>query len=480
MSEPSLKQKTAKGLFWGGLSNVTQQLLSLVFGIFLARLLNATDYGMVSMLTVFMVVAAALQESGFTNTLANKREVKHEDYNAVFWFSTLVGLILYILLFCAAPLIARFFGEPDLIPLARFLFIGFLISSSATAHNAVLFRNLMVKQKAIAQIMALLVSGSVGVLMALNGMSYWGIAAQNVVYIAVVNICLWYFSPWRPTLNIDFRPLKSMFAFSSKIMVTNVFLQVNNNIFSLLLGRFFSSAEVGYYGQANKWNNMGLSTITGMVNGVAQPVLAEVSGQLQRQVNVFRKMLRFTAFVSFPAMFGLALVAHELIVIAITDKWSHSIPLLQLLCIWGAFFPIQSLYTNLIISKGKSNIYMWNTIILGILQIIVITCVYPYGIHHMVVVFVIINLCWMFVWHYFVWKLVGLRLFDALKDILPYVVLAGGVMLLTCYLTRGIENIYLMFVAKIAIAAVLYCLCCCRSVVFRESVQYLCRRGKNE
>lgn len=398
MSE-SLKEKTAKGLFWGGFSNGIQQLLNLFFGIFLARLLNADDYGMVGMLTIFIAVAGTLQESGFTNALTNKREVTHKDYNAVFWFSTLTGITMYILLFLSAPLIADFYDKPELVPLARYLFIGFLISSSATAHNAVLFKNLMVKQKAMSQIIALTLSGIIGVIMAFNGMTYWGIATQSVVYILVVTICFWHFSPWRPTLNIDFRPLKSMFGFSSKILVTNIFTQINNNIFSVLLGKFFSEAEVGYYTQANKWNTMGHSLITGMVSGVAQPVLTEVANDAGRQRNVFRKMLRFTAFISFPAMFGLALIAHELIVISVTDKWLDSVPILQLLCIWGAFLPILSLYSNLIISKGKSDIYMWNTIALGILQVIVILLAYPYGIHTMIVAFVTVNIVWMLVWH---------------------------------------------------------------------------------
>ena len=374
MSE-SLKEKTAKGLFWGGFSNGIQQLLNLFFGIFLARLLNADDYGMVGMLTIFIAVAGTLQESGFTNALTNKREVTHKDYNAVFWFSTLTGITMYILLFLSAPLIADFYDKPELVPLARYLFIGFLISSSATAHNAVLFKNLMVKQKAMSQIIALTLSGIIGVIMAFNGMTYWGIATQSVVYILVVTICFWHFSPWRPTLNIDFRPLKSMFGFSSKILVTNIFTQINNNIFSVLLGKFFSEAEVGYYTQANKWNTMGHSLITGMVSGVAQPVLTEVANDAGRQRNVFRKMLRFTAFISFPAMFGLALIAHELIVISVTDKWLDSVPILQLLCIWGAFLPILSLYSNLIISKGKSDIYMWNTIALGISALSLCFCV---------------------------------------------------------------------------------------------------------
>lgn len=480
MSEPSLKEKTAKGLLWGGFSNGLQQLLNLLFGIVLGRILDASDYGMVGMLTIFTVIAGAIQESGFTNALVNKQNVDHKDYNAVFWFSTLIGVTMYILLFFSAPLIADFYHKPELIPLARFVFLGFLISSSATAHNAVLFKNLMVKQKAIAQITALAISGITGVILALSGMGYWGYAAQGLVYVAVANLGFWYFSPWRPTLHIDFKPLKGMFGFSSKILVTNIFTQINNNIFSVLLGRFFSTSEVGYYTQANKWNNMGYSFITGMVNGVAQPILTEVSDAPGRQLNVFRKMLRFTAFISFPAMFGLALIARELIVISVTEKWADSIPILQLLCIWGAFIPIQSLYSNLIISKGKSNLYMWNTLLLGVLQIVVILLSYPYGVQTMIMASVVINLFWMLVWQYFVWQQIRFSLWNALKDIVPFAACAAGTILVTYYLTRSIENIYLIFAAKIIIAIALYTLLMwgSKSVVFKESVQYLRKKRK--
>lgn len=142
----------------------------------------------------------------------------------------------------------------------------------------------MVKQKTMAQIPALLLSGTVGVLMAYNGMSYWGIATQTLTFITVVNLSFWYFSPWRPTFHINFRPLKSMFGFSSKILVTNIFTQANNNILSTLLGRFSSEQEVGYYTQSNKWNTMGYSFISGTVSSVAQPVLTEVSNDPARPV----------------------------------------------------------------------------------------------------------------------------------------------------------------------------------------------------
>jgi len=228
-------------------------------------MLDSTDYGMIGMLAIFTAVANSIQESGFTAALANKQTFRHEDYNAVFWFSFLMGASLYLLLFFCAPFIAAFYKTPQLIPLSRFLFLGFLISSCGTAHNAVLFKKLMVKEKAKATITALLCSGTIGIVMAYNRMAFWGLAVQQITYIFIANALLWYFSPWRPTFSFNFKPIREMLPFSSKLLITNVFHYINDNIFSVLLGRFYTSQDVGYYTQANKWTNMGFSLISKMI-----------------------------------------------------------------------------------------------------------------------------------------------------------------------------------------------------------------------
>ena len=473
-----LKEKTAKGLFWGGLSNGVQQLLNLIFGIFLARLLTPADYGMVGMLAIFSLIAATLQESGFTAALANKKEVSHRDYNAVFWFSVLTGCTLYLLLFFASPLIASFYEIPELTPLARYSFLGFLISSFGVAQNAYLFRNLMVKQKSISLIVALLVSGCVGVTMAYFGFAYWGIATQSIVYIATINLCYLYFSPWRPTFNIDFSPIRSMFVFSSKLLLTNIFKHLNDHILTIILGKYYSDKDAGYFSQAHKWNYMGHSLISGMVNGVAQPVLVSTGDERERLQRVFRKMLRFTAFIAFPAMWGLALIVPELIPIAITDKWLPCVPILQILCIGGAFIPIITLYTNMIISRGRSDIYMFGTIAIGLIQMLVMWLLHPYGMQRMVVVYVILNSCWLLVWHYFVWREIKLSLLSALKDLLPFAVITAMVLFATYHLTACIANAYLLMLSKIVVAALLYMgiMWLSGAKIFKESIQFLFKR----
>ncbi len=478
----TLKEKTARGLLWGAVSNGAQQVLNLLFGIALARLLNDTDYGMVGMLTIFTATAGTLQESGFTAALANRKEVRHADYNAVFWFSLLMGAGMYILLFFLSPLIADFYGDQRLTPLARYVFLGFLIASTGTAHHAYLFRNLMVKQKAMAQVPALIISGAAGVAMAWAGMSYWGIATQTLVYIALTNLAYWRLSSWRPTLQWDFHPLREMFGFSSRLLVTNLFTQVSNNLLSALLGRFFTPGAVGQYTQSAKWNTMGYSFVSGMISSVAQPVLTEASDARSHQLKVLRKMQRFAAFLSFPAMLGLALTAEELIVIAITDKWLPCVPILQTLCLWGAFVPIITLYTNLIISKGWSGIYMWNTIVLSLTQIVLLIVCHSHGIQVMVTCFVCVNIGWLSVWHHFVKRVVGLTLWMAAKDILPFALIALGTTLLAWYATQDIGNIYLRFIGKVAAGAAGYMavMWFSRAKIFKDCISFIINRKNKQ
>lgn len=480
MSQSTLKEKTAKGLFWGGFSNGMQQVLNLVFGIFLGRLLDRSDYGMVGLLTIFSAVAAALQEGGFISALTNRKNATHRDYNAVFWFSLLCSVTFYIILFLCAPLIARFFSIAELVPLSRVLFLSFVISSLSIAPRACLFKNLKIRETTVISLTALAVSGVVGITLAANGFAYWGLAFQSLSFVTMVTLLNFYFSRWRPSLHIDFRPIREMIGFSSKLLVTNLFTILNNNLFSVVLGKFYSPKEVGDFTQANKWNGMGHTLITNMINGIAQPVFTSIADDRERQLNVFRKLLRFTAFVSFPAMFGLSLVSKELIVITITEKWLSSAAILQLLCVWGAFIPITCLFSNLVISRGHSSVYMWNTICLSLLQLVAACAMYPFGLEWMLRVFVAIHIGWLFVWLWFVHREIGLTLKHLLKDISPYLFLSALLTVSAHYLTRSIGNLYLSMAVKVVGVAAVYALVLWKlqSVIFRESVQFLLKRSR--
>ena len=474
----SLKERTAKGLLWGAVNNVTSQLLSVAIGIVLGRLLSPAEYGMVGMLAIFTAIAGSLQESGFTAALTNMKQATHRDYNAVFWFSTLMSVALYGVLYLSAPLIASYFRQPGLVPLSRLVFASLLMAGLGTAHAAYMFRNMMNREKALIGFAALTGSGIVGIALALGGYSYWSLAWQQFAYITIVNLGRLLYVRWHPSLHVDLSPIRRMFGFSSKILLTNIMNQANSNLLSFVFGRLFTAGAVGSYTQAAKWNMMGHSLIPGTIQQVAQPVLASINDEENRQLKVFRKMLRFTAMLSMPALFGLGLIA-DFIVLLLGDHWADSVMLLRILCVSGAFMPIHTLYQNLFISHGRSDTYMWCTAAQIAAQLAVIVAFSTRGgLGLMVTAYTVLMVSWTAVWQLLAHRLTGLRLRDVLKDILPFMLAAIGCTAAAYVGTADISQPVLSIALRILITAVLYILVMKISgaKIFDECIQFLFHR----
>ncbi len=476
----NLKEKTAQGLFWAFLSSGGMQLLNLIIGIFLARLLSPGEYGIVGMLAIFTLLAGNLQDSGFGVALVNIKDIKHNDYNSVFWFNVGISLLLYLILYLCAPLIASFFHQPCLVSLSRFVFLGFIIASLCISPNAMLVRNLKMKEKAITSLSALLISGTVAVVMALKGFSYWSLATQQVLYNVIICFGRYYYTRWHPTFKVDFTPVKQVFSFSYKVLITAILTTINNNVLTVIFGRLFPAQAVGNFTQANKWNIMANQLVTNTVAQVAQPVLTRVGDDNERQRRVFGKMLRFTAFMAFPAMFGLALVAPQLIIATIGEKWAESIPLLQVLCISGAFIPLYTVYQNLFLSQGKSDTYMWLTITQIAIMLIAVLACHWLGIMAMVIAFAGINVLWILAWQLFAYRLIGYRLTSMLRDLLPFMFIALAVMGVTYFVTLPVSNIYLLLLLRIILAIALYALTMklLRARIFEECIEFIKSRIK--
>ena len=572
----TLKEKTAKGLLWGGLNSTVQQLLGIVFGIILARQLNQSDFGMIAMISIFSLIGNDLQNSGFKTALANLREPTDRDYNSVFWFNILMGGSIYLVLFLCAPLIARFYHVPELTALARYAFLGIVFASFGTAQSAWLFKNLRAKQQAKAGMVAVLLSSSVAVVMAYMGFAYWALATQTNLYILTCTLLYWHYSPWRPTMQGPsdcsnaasqrskfkvqgpsdgsnaasqrskfkvqgskadeqrstpstpnclsarraatlssertlnsklstirdvLRPALKMFRFSVKLLISQVLTDVNNNILNILIGRFYGRHDTGNYNQAFQWSTKGSNIIQNMVQQVAQPVLVSVDNEHERQLRILRKMMRFAAFLSFPLLFGLSLVSHEFIVTLLGEKWAESAAYLRLLAIASAFLPLSTLLANVVITKGRSNIFMYVNLTLACLQTLTMLAIYHFHLSlpslsqlstlsqpllnpfstapqalsqlstlntqlmTMVLAFTALTILWFFVWGFFARRLAGYRFRMLLSDVLPFLLTAAAVMLATGFLTSQLSTVSQLstlnsqlsiLLARIILAALLY------------------------
>jgi O-antigen/teichoic acid export membrane protein len=292
--------------------------------------------------------------------------------------------------------------------------------------------------------------------MACNGWAYWSLAWQQVLFISVGIIMRYYFTRWIPTFPVDFSPIRNMFRFSSKLLLTNMLTVTSQNVLTFIFGKLLPISVVGQFSQANKWNTMANSFISGTMNSVAQPVFANAGDDMGRQERVFRKMLRFASFLSFPLMLGLALVAHEFILVTVGPKWEPCVPLLRILCIGGAFLPLQSLYHNFIISRGRSDFYLYLVTIQILLQIGLTLSLASLGITAMVAAFSALNVCFTICWHYAMRRLCPLSTLTALKDTAPFALIALGCMVVVHYITLWADILWLRLALRIVIAALLY------------------------
>ena len=458
-SSQPLKERTEKSLFWSMLNNGTLQLLNILFGVVLARLLTPGDYGIVGVLTIFTLIAGNLQSSGFTQALINLKPPKPEDYNSVFWFNVIVSVVLYTILWFCAPLIAAFFHQPVLVDVSRFVFLAFLISSLGIAHAAYMSKNMMNREIAIINLIALLCSGATGIILAFNGYAYWSLAWQQVIYITVLNIGRYYFVKWRPIFKIDFGPVKRMFGFAVKILFTNIINTLSGQILTFIFGRFFPITQVGNFTQANKWNTQANTFVSGTLTQVVQTVLVSVNDDKERQKRIFRKMIRFTAFVAFPVMLGLALVANEFVIVVLGNKWLDCIPLLQVLCMAGAFIPFYTVYQHLAIGCNRGDLYLWCNVGQIVLQIgLILLCyhLFSQSIIVVVTVYSIFMILWLAAWQVAAKHLINLKWSEAFLDIVPFLLITVVVFTITYFATLFIHNNVLLLITKVILGAALY------------------------
>lgn len=458
MEDSSLKKKAAAGVFWAGVSNLVTQFLNMVFGIVLARILLPEDYGVVGMLTIFTSLASSLQEGGFGNALINKSATTHDDYNAVFWFNFLVSSVIYIILFFLTPSISRFYDVPELIWLGRIVFLGIVAGAIGNVPSVQLLKTVRTKQMAISSFVCTLLSGTVGIILAISGFSFWGLAIQSVLSMLIRDVLYFHYTGWHPTIPIRLSPLCQFWKHGIRLTMMNLYTVINNNLITVLLGKFYSKVDVGYYNQANKWNFMAYSVLAGAVNSVSQPLMvAGAETDEERRIRVFRKIVRLASFVSIPSMFCLALVAPEFIHVTITDKWDKSIRMLQILALGAAFIPLNHVYQSFVLSKNRSGIVMAVNCIQISLQLLAVTLFYRKGVLWMIAAVSCFNIGTFFVWHILSTIISGLRFVSLWRDVVVSLLVSMVGVMITTYVCNQLHMAeWWMLIIKIVVFACSY------------------------
>lgn len=424
MAEESLKKKTVKGTIWSSIERFSGQAIQFVVMIFMARVLTPADYGILAMLTIFMAVAQSLIDSGFGQALIRKQNRTQVDNCTVFYFNIVISTVIYfILFFCAHP-IARFYNEPLLIPVLRILAITLVINSLAGVQRANLTINLNFKTLAICSFAGAIASGAVGLSLAYTGYGVWALVWASLSGACVNVTVLTILSPWRPSIVFSWSSFKEMFSFGSKLLASGLLNTIYNNIYLIVIGKIFKAADLGFYTRAYNFANLPSENLTGIFQRVSFPVLCTIQDDDARLMNVYRRLLRTSAFIIFPLMTGLAAVAKPLIVSMLTEKWLYSAVLLVPICLNFMWYPVHAINLNLLQVKGRSDLFLRLEIIKKILGVGILVGSIPLGLYWMCWGGVVSSLIALIINTYYTGILIKLGFFQQMKDLLPTLILS--------------------------------------------------------
>lgn len=422
----NLKQRTEKALIWSFVDKFGQQILYFVSGIILANLLTPRDYGKIGVLTIFIVLSNILVDSGFSSALIRKKEATDRDYSTIFYFNLVISLLFYLLLYISANYIATYFNIPDLVVVSRVLFLAIIFNSFGLIQQTRMFKEIRFTEYARINIISLAISSIAAIWLAAKGGGVWALVVQTVGLAFLKTVMLWFYSKWRPKLIFSYASIKEFLGYSANLLGTGVLNAIFNNIYPLIIAKGYSTSAVGFYTQAHKFQDIPSALIANIFRSVAFPVLSSINDDKPRLLRVFGKYIRTTAFFIFPIMTMLIVVAEPFIISLITEKWSASVPMLQVLAIAGMFSPFIILYYDLLNTEGRSDINFKMEIVKKIALMLAISICFIWGSSIMLLIWIWVayTLLSLLATVIISAKVVGYKIRFFIKDMLPYLALS--------------------------------------------------------
>ena len=415
----SLKNKTVKGVGWSFIDNLSSSGVSFLVGLVLARLLTPSEYGIMAILTIFIAVSNSIVDSGFSNALIRKTDAKQVDYNTVFLFNLLVSGLLYVALFFAAPAISVFFKEPLLVEVMRVIGWVLVINALAIIPRTLFVKAVNFRTQTKVSLIASISSGVVGIGMALAGMGVWSLVGQQLSRQLLNTLFLWIYCKWRPAWEFSVQSFKELFGFGSKILLSGLLNTVFNEIYALVIGRCYTSAQLGQYTRANQFNQIFSSNLTTVIQRVSYPVLSSIQDEPERLREAYRKVIKSTMLISFACMLGLAAVAKPLIILLIGEKWLPAVGFLQIICFSGMLYPLHAINLNILQVKGRSDLLLKLEIVKKIIAVGPLVLGVLFSIEYMLWGSVFTSLIAYFLNSYYSADLIKYPTKEQIKDILP-------------------------------------------------------------
>lgn len=419
MAEESLKKKTVKGVAWTSLDEVLNVGFGFVIGVILARLLSPSDYGMLAMIAVFNAIAIAFVNSGFGNALIRKPDLTEDDNTTAFSFNIVVAIVMVGVLWLVAPWVAKFYDKPILASLLRAEAFLLIISSLRIVQNTQLSRALNFKAKMIINATSQVVAGVVAIVAAYRGFGVWSLVIQHYVSSITGLVLLWVISPWRPRGHWNKESFRYLWRYGSKLLASGLLDKIYGNIYPIIIGKLFSAADLGQYTRAKGYASIPSMGLTGVLQQVSFPVLSQIQDDDERLRDSYRRMLRFTVFLVFPTMIGMAALAYPLVVALVTDKWAQCVPYLQIICFSSMWYPVHAINLNLLQVKGRSDLFLRLEIIKKVVITVAIFVCVPFGIMGICYGAVCTSLINLAINTYYTGKLIHVGFFRQMLDMTP-------------------------------------------------------------
>ena len=430
----SLKDKTVKGIGWSALDNAARYGMQFVIGIVLARLLSPDDYGLLGLVGIFTMVCTALVNGGFTTALIRKKNATDNDYNTVFICNLGMSLMLYVVVFLCAPLIANFFERQELIALVRVSSLGLIIGALGMVQRTRLTKRIDFKTQTKITFVSTVVSGIVGIGMAIAGFGVWALVAQQLTTQALSTILLYIYNRWLPRFRFSTESFHELFGFGWKMMVSALIDSIWKELYQVIVGKFYSPATLGQYTRARHYAKLFSSNLTTVVERVTYPVLSSIQDDKERMVSAYRRIIRTSMFITAVALFSLGAVSEPLIYCMIGPKWHDAATYLPLICITFSLYPLHAINLNMLQVQGRSDLFLGLEVVKKVIVLAPLFVGAFVGIMPMLWVNMLIGIIAYFLNSYYSGRLLGYSTWMQLRDIAPSYALAIAIALSVWFL----------------------------------------------
>lgn len=456
----SLKKQALSGFLWSSLQLLGTQGLGLLVSLILARLLLPAEFGLIAMLGIFMGIGSTLISGGLTQSLIRSENLDEEDYSTVFYFNLIGSILVYLLIFSTAPLIAEFYRQPLLTIIVRVYSITFIINAFSAVQIARLTKKLDFKTQMKVSIPALIMGSSVGIVLAYKGYGVWSLVWSAIIQSIASTIQLWYWAKWRPVLKFNVEKFKYHFNYGFKLMLSGLLETVFINAYVIIIGKFFAPAQVGYYSRSDTMSMLPVGIINTVVTRVTFPLFSSIQNEEERLKTVYIKIMQMVIFLVAPVLVIMAVLAEPLFRFLFTEKWLPAVPYFQILCFTAIMYPIHGYNLQILIVKGRSDLFLKLEILKKVMISVIILISFRYGIYGLLYGGLILSVVGFFVNTHFSGKYLNYTAWQQTRDLLPIIVIsiaAGSVVyFVDYYLKVNLYHDFFRLTVGSSIGAIIY------------------------